>query len=62
MQAKNTDTNEEELILVGVDQDGDSLSCYPLFIPVKAEDVAKYLAPDGAGGWIERTAEEAEAA
>lgn len=60
MQAKNTETGEEELIFVGVDQAGDSVTCYPLFAPIKAEDVAKYLAPDGAGGWLARAQEESQ--
>mgnify|MGYP007076172350 CR=1 FL=1 len=53
MQAKNSETGEPEVILVGVEQNGDSLSCYPLFSPIRAEDVAKYVAPDGKGEWLE---------
>lgn len=59
MQAKNSETGDEELILVGVDQNEQGVSCYPLFTPIRAEDVAKYLAPDGQGGWLgEGTTEE----
>lgn len=57
MQAKNSETGEQEVVLVGVEQNGDSLNCYPLFSPIKAEDVAKYVAPDGQGGWLESKAE-----
>lgn len=57
MQAKNSETGEQEVVLVGVEQNGDSLNCYPLFSPIRAEDVAKYVAPDGQGGWLENKAE-----
>jgi hypothetical protein len=58
MQAKNSDTDEEEIILVGIEQNGDSINAFPLFAPLKAEDVAKYIAPDGTGGWLEPTPEQ----
>ena len=58
MQAKNSETGEEELVLVGVEQDGNSINAFPLFVPLKAEDVAKYIAPDGKGGWLEPTKEQ----
>ena len=48
-------TGDVEIILVGVDQNEDGVSCYPLFTPIKAEDVSKYLAPDGSGGWLGET-------
>ena len=53
MQAKNSETGEQEVVLVGVEQFDTGLSCYPLFSPIRAEDVAKYVAPDGKGGWVE---------
>lgn len=59
MSAKNAETGEEELILVGVEQNGDAINAYPLALPLKAEDVAKFVAPDGQGGWVEKAAEEA---
>lgn len=62
MQAKNSETGEEELVLVGVEQDGNSINAFPLFLPLKAEDVAKYIAPDGNGGWLEPTPEQVEVA
>lgn len=53
MQSKNAETGEQELILVGVQQNEDgSIACYPLFTPIRAEDVAKYKAPNGQGGWL----------
>lgn len=59
MQAKNAETGEEELVLVGVEQNGDSINAFPLFLPLRAEDVGKYQAPDGSGGWLEHTPETA---
>lgn len=57
MAAKNEDTGEVELVLVGVQQNGDALNCYPLFKPITDTDAAKYSAPDGNGGFVERTTE-----
>lgn len=53
MQAKNSETGDTEVLLVGVEQNGDNLNCYPLFAPMKAENVAKYIAPDGEGNWLD---------
>ena len=52
MQSLNEETQEEELVIVGVEQSESGINCYPLFVPIKAEDVSKYSAPDGSGGWI----------
>lgn len=52
MQSLNEETQEEELIIVGVEQNENGVNCYPLFAPIKAEDVPKYSAPTGDGGWI----------
>lgn len=52
MQSLNEETQEEELIIVGVEQNENGINCYPLFAPIKAEDVPKYSAPDGQGGWV----------
>lgn len=57
MEALNTESGETELVLVGVEQNGDSLNCYPLFKPITDVDAAKYASPDGAGGFIGRTPE-----
>lgn len=58
MQAKNSETGEEEIVLVGVEQNGEGVNAYPLAMPLSAEAVARYVAPDGNGGWLERTEEE----
>lgn len=52
MQSLNEETQQEELIIVGVEQSESGVNCYPLFAPIKAEDVPKYSAPDGRGGWV----------
>lgn len=52
MQSLNEETQEEELVIVGVEQNESGINCYPLFAPIKAEDVSKYSAPDGQGGWV----------
>lgn len=52
MQAKNEETGEEEVILVGVKSREDGTQdCFPLAKVLKAEDVSVYSAPDGKGGW-----------
>lgn len=58
MEAKNEETGETELVLVGVEQNGSGLDCYPLFKPITDTDAAKYSSPDGSGGYISRTVEE----
>lgn len=57
MEAKNTETGETEVILVGVEQNGSGMNCYPLFRPITDTDATKYAAPDGSGGFVERTKE-----
>lgn len=54
MEAFNLATEEEELVLVGVqaDEDGKPM-CFPLAKVLKAEDVTKYLSPDGKGGYFD---------
>jgi hypothetical protein len=61
MQALNTETNAEELLLVGVTVDNGDTHCYPLCTLLKAEDVPRYKAPNGKGGWFgdEQTVDEA---
>lgn len=53
MEAFNLETEQEELILVGVvpDENGKPI-CYPVASVLKAEDVPKYLSPDGKGGYF----------
>lgn len=54
MLAKNKDTGEEELILVGVNVgDSNVVDTFPIAKILGPEDVAKYAAPDGNGGWFE---------
>ena len=60
MEAKRSDTGEEELLLVGVEVEGDSIDCYPLASIIKAEQASVYMYPDGVGGWgspLEETAD-----
>lgn len=58
MEALNNETGEVELVLVGIEQNGSGLNCYPLFKPLSDIDSAKYSAPDGKGGFVGRTEEE----
>ena len=54
MQAFNIETEEQELILVGVDADENGKPvCYPIAKILAAEDVKNYLSPDGKGGWFD---------
>ena len=54
MEAFNLQTEEEELVLVGVaaDENGKPV-CFPIAKVLKAEDVPNYLAPDGKGGFFD---------
>lgn len=54
MQALNSETGEEEVLLVGVhvDENGKT-ECYPLTSLLSAESVHKYNAPDGKGGFFD---------
>jgi hypothetical protein len=52
MEAMNTETGEPEVVLVGIEQNGDNISAYPLASLINAEAVTKYEAPDGQGGWL----------
>lgn len=55
MQALNTETNKEEVVLVGIqEKEDDTTQVFPLALVLKAEDVNKYVAPDGEGGWATR--------
>lgn len=59
MEARNDATGEIETVLVGVQQNGDAISCYPLFKPITDVEAAMYSAPDGNGGFVSRTPEDA---
>lgn len=60
MQAQDSETDEETLLIVGVDvgEDGKT-QCYPLCTLIKAEDVTRYRSPDGKGGFYDPEDEEA---
>jgi hypothetical protein len=63
MAAFNVETEEEELILVGIQLDQDNKpECFPLAKVLKHEDVLNYLAPDGKGGYFDMTNPEEVAA
>lgn len=53
----NLDTEEEELVLVGLDFLDDNTvdmgSFFPLARLIKAEEVKNYLTPNGKGGWYD---------
>lgn len=54
MEAFNLETETEELILVGVELDENSKPiCFPLCKVLRAEDVTKYLSPNGKGGYFD---------
>lgn len=64
MEAHNLETETEEMILVGVelDENGKPI-CFPLCKVLRAEDVTKYLSPDGDGGFFDMlNQQESEAA
>ena len=51
MEARNKETGELELILVGLDKDGEEVKTYPLAVMLKKDGGAIYEAPDGKGGY-----------
>ena len=54
MEAWNLATEQEEVILVGVDFDEEGKpDCYPIAKVLKAEDISNYLAPNGKGGYLD---------
>lgn len=55
MSAKNSLTNKEELLIVGIDHEEDgNTSTYPLAKVLTPDEVAKYVGPDGKGGWLDK--------
>ena len=64
MEAFNLETETEETILVGVELDENSKPiCFPLCKVLRAEDVSKYLSPNGKGGYFDMlNQQESEAA
>lgn len=58
MEAYNTETEEEEMLLVGVQLDDDNKpECFPLAKILKQNDMLNYLAPNGKGGYYDMTNE-----
>jgi hypothetical protein len=55
MEAKDETTGEVVPVLVGVEQNEEGISCYPLFRPITDTDAGKYSAPDGSGNYVGRT-------
>ena len=53
MLAKNRETGEQELLLVGVHKHEGGTDTFPVAKILGPEDVAKFAAPDGEGGWFE---------
>lgn len=54
MEAWNLKTEEEEIILVGLEFDEDGKpDCYPIARVLRAEDVGNYLMPNGKGGYFD---------
>lgn len=51
MDAFNKETKEVELVLVGIAVEDGKQVTYPLARLLKPEEVKKYLAPDGIGGY-----------
>lgn len=54
MEAWNLDTEQEEILLVGVELDENGKpDCYPVAKVLRAEDISKYLSPNGKGGYFD---------
>ena len=52
MQAVNSDTGQEEILVVGLEPTADNkFNSYPLARILNKDEANKYLAPDGRGGW-----------
>jgi hypothetical protein len=52
MDAKNTETDEVETLIVGVEHDGDQTFTFPLARILTPAEGAKYQGPDGQGGFL----------
>jgi hypothetical protein len=54
MTAFNLEEGKEDVVLVGVVFDAEGKAeCFPIAKVLSAEDVVKYLAPDGKGGYYD---------
>lgn len=56
MTGKNKDTGEVSTLLVGVEHDGTETFTYPLARILNPGEAAKFVGPDGQGGWLEEVA------
>lgn len=52
MLAKDKETDEEVILLVGVEENDGRLDAYPLAKVLDPSEVKKYASPDGQGGWF----------
>lgn len=55
MEAQNSETGDNELLLVGMEYKDDNFSAFPLARLLQPEETAKYLAPDGKGNYDRTT-------
>lgn len=54
MEAKNRDTGNVEMLLVGLEHDENGMTnTFPLAKILDAATAIRYLAPDSEGGWLE---------
>lgn len=51
MEARNVETGELDLLLVGLDKEGEEIKTYPLAVLIKKDAGKTYLAPDGLGNY-----------
>lgn len=57
----NNETEEEELLLVGVEHGEDGITrTYPLAKVLGPTDAGRYVGPDGKGGWLDDDSEDEE--
>lgn len=53
MQAFNTETKSEQLVLVGIEKvEGEEDNIFPIATILQAEGVAAFRSPDGKGGYL----------
>lgn len=61
MEALNKETDEVELLIVGIEHnDNGTTSNIPIARVLDINLAAKYLAPDGKGGWLDNPLEEVD--
>lgn len=53
MEALNSETGKEELVVVGIEPQADgSANLFPLAKILDMEEIVKYRSPDGKGNWL----------